>query len=541
MLINIIIIYILYIMYKELLIYFFYFNIQFIFDLYYKSYQLDFLKSVETEININYFLIFNMFHFILLLIHIGEKHVNMYFLEFPIKKYIYYDVFSKIKNMPKIWLEQNSSTKIDFIISNAQNGYYNKYNTLIELYGSIIRVIMNTYILYSIYDKSVYLILIYFGFYLWFYNNIILNTREKVKKNITKSNKISLINKNLYLQYFNSCIGNYQQKYIDIINSNNQSINNYNLDNQTVDKIYLGSLQLFQKFLMFIFIYFYIKSNCIKKCSLFLLPLYQTTITLVYQFEYILHNYYGVINQDFTVYNDFIDSFNNQRNIIYINKNKPLHITYDLNYKNKNTLKINTNIDVNLNDRILIEGPSGIGKSSICKLISGYFHNYIKNDSDKILYITQNIYLYTENRTLYNVITDNDLNLYEEQPELLHYIIENIIPFNDIKNHFSSNYLNVLLESKSFSGGQEKRIYLAKWLYHLLININKYNIIILDEPDKSLDNNITYNLLYNILNEPKFNNLCIIVIINNINKNELFNKILNMEIIHNQLKLITKK
>ena len=121
-------------MYNEILIYFLYFNLQFIFDLYYKSYQLDFLKSVETEININYFLIFNMFHFILLLIHIGEKHVNMYFLEFPIKKYIYYDVFSKIKNMPKIWLEQNSSTKIDFIISNAQNSYYGKYNTLIELY-----------------------------------------------------------------------------------------------------------------------------------------------------------------------------------------------------------------------------------------------------------------------------------------------------------------------------------------------------------------------------------------------------------------------
>ena len=39
--------------------------------------------------------------------------------------------------MPKNWLEQNSSTKIDFVISNAQNGYYNKYNTLIELYGSL--------------------------------------------------------------------------------------------------------------------------------------------------------------------------------------------------------------------------------------------------------------------------------------------------------------------------------------------------------------------------------------------------------------------
>ena len=39
--------------------------------------------------------------------------------------------------------------------------YYNKYFNLIELYGSIIRVIMNIYILYTIYYKFIYIIFPY--------------------------------------------------------------------------------------------------------------------------------------------------------------------------------------------------------------------------------------------------------------------------------------------------------------------------------------------------------------------------------------------
>ena len=43
-------------MYKQLFIYFLFFNIQFVLDIYYKSYQLKFLESMETTINMNYFL-----------------------------------------------------------------------------------------------------------------------------------------------------------------------------------------------------------------------------------------------------------------------------------------------------------------------------------------------------------------------------------------------------------------------------------------------------------------------------------------------------
>lgn len=522
-----------------ILIYFLYYNIQFIFDLKYKSYQYMFLKSTETTVNLDYFIYFNIFHFMLILIHLAEKHINMLFLEQPIKEYIYFKVFDKIKIMPKSWLEINSEKKIDLLITKTQNAYYGKYNTIFEFYGSIIRVIMNSYILYTMYNSSLIILFTYFIFYGLFYNFIILKTRDYVKKNNTNKGIIELLNKNLYLNYFNSCIGNYQTNYVKVINKNNNKINYYNLKNQIVDKFYLGTLQLFQKILMCVYMYNYINNNCINKCSLFLLPLYQTTITLVYQFEYILHNYYGIINQDFTNYKTFLEEYEKYKKSTFINKLSLFDVNYNLIYKNKNNLLINTDLYISTNDKILLQGESGIGKSSLCKVISDYFNDYITQK--KILYIPQEVYLYFENRTLYNVITENDLNLYSDKIEIFNNIINNIIPFNDIINSYTNSNIHVKLEGKSFSGGQEKRIYLAKWLYYLIIHIDKYDIIIFDEPDKSLDNYTVNKMLYNLLNNKLFKSLCIIIVSHNINNSKYFNKIVDVKNINNNICLVHKQ
>ena len=47
------------------------------------------------------------------------------------------------------------------------------------------------------------------------------------------------------------------------------------------------------------------------------------------------------------------------------------------------------------------------------------------------------------------------------------------------------------------SGGQ-KRIYLIMWIYHLILNITKYRVLILDEPDKGLDYEIFYKIIKKI-------------------------------------------
>lgn len=524
-------------MYKCILIFFIYYNIQFLFDYAYKSYQVEFLKSTESNININYFILFNFFHFILMCLHICEKHINMLFLEQPIKENIFYDTFEKIKTMPKYWLECNSQKKLDLIISNAQNSFYGRYHTCFELYGAIIRVCMNSYILYTM-NSSIKLLFIYFLFYLAFYNYIILNSRTYVKSNNKTKSKYELLNKNLYLNYFNSCIGKYQSDYINILNNNNIKINKINLDNQVVDKIYLGSLQLFQKVLMCIYMYNYIRNNCENKCSLLLLPLYQTTITLVYQFEYILHNYYGIINQDFTNYNNFIEMYNENKKINYKYTLNLFTINYKLTYPNKKSLIFNTNLILNKNDKIIIKGQSGIGKSTLCKIVSDYFNDYITQK--KILYIPQDIYLYFENRTLEDVITENDLMLFNNDKNILNYVINKLVPFDDILNGFTINSLNTNLSGKSFSGGQEKRIYLAKWLYYLILNIDKYDIVIFDEPDKSLDNLTSEKLIHNILNNKILSKLCIIIVSHNNYNHNLFSKIIELKNINNNIHLIAK-
>ena len=53
-----------------------------------------------------------------------------------------------------------------------------------------------------------------------------------------------------------------------------------------------------------------------------------------------------------------------------MSKTKP-----DANYKDR--LPLHYNIELNqLHKRILIEGESGLGKSSLCKLLAGYFNDY---------------------------------------------------------------------------------------------------------------------------------------------------------------------
>ena len=522
-----------------ILLFFALYNTQFIFDLAYKSYQLEFLKSVETNVNVNYFLLFNFFHFILIFFRICEKHINIICLEQPIKQYIFYDTFEKIKIMPKNWLECNSQKKIDLIINNAQSSFYNRYNTFFELYGSIIRVLMNMYVLHTM-DGSLKLILLYFIFYTAFYNYIILKSRDYVKNNNSKKNVYELLNKNLYLNYFNSVIGNYQDTYICNINNNNNIINKFNLSNQVVDKIYLGSLQLFHKSILCLYMYDYITKNCSIKCSLFLLPLYQTTLTLVYQYEYMLHNYYGIINQDFTNYDNFINEYENNKVIRYRNTINLFTLHYKLNYANKKQLIINTNLLINNNDKILLQGASGAGKSSLCKITSDYFNDFITQQ--KILYIPQEIYLYFENRTLYNIITENDINLYYDSVDIFNYVIHNLIPFDDIISSFENNNINCNLDGKSFSGGQEKRIYLAKWLYYLIVNTDKYDVLILDEPDKSLDNNTVNQMLYNILTNKILNRLCIVIVSHNIDTqlHSLFNKFIDVKNIDNNIELVNR-
>ena len=67
---------------------FLYFNLQFIFDYLSKTYHIEFVNSFNSNINIYYFLYYQLFTFITFILHNYEKIVNkMYFEKKNIFRY----------------------------------------------------------------------------------------------------------------------------------------------------------------------------------------------------------------------------------------------------------------------------------------------------------------------------------------------------------------------------------------------------------------------------------------------------------------------
>ena len=509
---------------------FIYFNFQFIFDYLSKIYHIEFINSFnEVEINIYYFLYFQLFSFITFILQNYEKIINKIYFE----KKIYINTFnyinSYINNISTIWIETNGNNILHNLYYDTARINYSKYYHLMELYGSCIRVITNIYILYRIYNKFLYIVIPYLFIYNLIYHKIILLNKNIAKKeNIIVSEK-NINKRNLCATYYNSFIGNYVNLYyLSFINYYEETFN-YEINNTWRDIIYYGSLGLCQKLIFFILFLMYILNKNENKSNLFLLSIFQTTTTIIYQFEYILHNYYGFINKNdsMVLYNnlkkEYINYKKQKNNIKYILKNNFNHnisIVYNVNYsKDRSILKYNINFFIKETDRIILTGCTGTGKSTFCKIICGHFKDFDLSISEQILYISQNNYINYKNRTLLNIITQNDFNINKIDKEILDDILENIINIDDIKNSFikKNDYLNIELNDNVLSGGQEKRIYLIMWIYHLILNINKYKIFILDEPDKGLDYETFYNIIKKIFKYDLFKNLCIIVITHNYN------------------------
>ena len=132
-----------------------------------------------------------------------------------------------------------------------------------------------------------------------------------------------------------------------------------------------------------------------------------------------------------------------------------------------------------------ISGPSGIGKSTIFKLILGFYkpqsgNIYIDNNEifnfNKEYYYSEIVSHVSQDNNLVKYVNNNNITHIEEIKLLAHTLIE------DINN----------VENKTLSGGQKQRIN----IYNKLIK--KTKILLLDEPTSGLDEKNEKKLL-NIL------------------------------------------
>lgn len=155
-------------------------------------------------------------------------------------------------------------------------------------------------------------------------------------------------------------------------------------------------------------------------------------------------------------------------------------------------------LEINENDRILIKGISGVGKSTLCQLLSRNIDNYhgeisianinikdysLKTIRQNIRYISQKERLFTEtienNILLGNKVSKKELNN-----------ILKITKVDEIINKKSFRLNTLLLDSGSnLSGGERQRIILARAI------IKKPKILILDEALSELNNDLEYLIL----------------------------------------------
>ena len=181
-------------------------------------------------------------------------------------------------------------------------------------------------------------------------------------------------------------------------------------------------------------------------------------------------------------------------------------------YNKDNIIFTNFNLTIDSNEKIGIIGHSGNGKSTLIKLIMGYFkvpdntifiddqdiNNYNLNSlRTQISYINQNTKLF--NKSIYeniqygNNLTKNDIDQLFDKFNL----------YTIFKNHSNLNN-KVGVNGDLLSGGQ-KQILLLLRLY------NKQNkILILDEPTSALDND-SKNIIIDIIKKISINSTLIII------------------------------
>lgn len=209
-----------------------------------------------------------------------------------------------------------------------------------------------------------------------------------------------------------------------------------------------------------------------------------------------------VIHQEELYKNDIlIDGFKE----LYININS-------FNYGDKKILK-NTNIKMSANEIIIIKGQSGSGKSTLGNLILGILDiedGSIRINNNEIGNINKNNlwdYVLGQGQdhlilqgSLYDNLTLGDKYNNAE--------INKVIDIACLDDFIKKYGLNKKIEEsgKNLSGGQKQRISLARIL------LRKPELLIIDEPTSSLDNETSKNLSKNLIKYSNENNISLIII-----------------------------
>lgn len=438
--------------------------------------------------------------FIFLLLGVYKSILNYYknkliiYLSKQISIYLNKEVINKFFNLPYLFFKNKSTSEVISRINDLEIFKEIFTSIIVSLSTNIILIIVSMIVLLSINIKlfiiNIISLVLYFIIVISFKNSFSKRT-EQLLDNKSIYNKI--LNENIYsyesnrnINQINNKILKIENKYKDYIHSESK----YNI---------LFNKQLTIKDILFIF-------TNILSLSISILLIINNSLTIGRLFLYTSIVYYFIepIKEilDLGPNINYLKSIYNRINDLLLVKEKE-----DIKdkYKIKGDIKINNicysynnidyiikniNLEIPYKSKYLIYGKSGLGKSTIIKILLKYLGDYkgnikidnndLKNISresiqDSFTYVSQNNYI-TNDTIKNNIIYDRDIddNDYKK-----------IIDICNLNTLIESKYLkdNFVIEDNGFniSGGERQKIILARSL------LKDSNYIILDEALSEVD------------------------------------------------------
>jgi len=394
-------------------------------------------------------------------------------------------------------------------------------------------------ILYFISYKFIYIIFPLFLLYVIFFLFI--------KKNISKYSKTVSDN-------FANITKNIQQviKFhpeIILYKLNNFFFRDFNKDNYNLRKAQEGQtfvssypsviIQNFVIIILILLIYYLYSENILK-------DKFPILVLLFFSIQRIMPNLQNIF-QSLTVISFQKDMLKKTLEILEQNQNDNINDSsfiknnfdsivfknIDFGYEKNKTILNNINFRINKNDVVALIGESGVGKTTLVKIILGFLkptkgkillnnkvlnEDFVKFWQLNIAYLPQQIFILDES-LIANIALSKNISSLEKKNiySILKKLDLNYKDTNNISNKFTAK---VGEDGKFFSGGQIQRIGIARAIFQ------KREFLILDESLNALDDK-NFNLVINFLK--KIDNITILIISHEKKVINICNKILEIK------------